>query len=254
MCEPKAAALPVTGKTYGWTSSRGGAANSCFIDDPDLKPPLRLKWAARSYGHFKTTCVATAEGDLLSLTLERTLTCLEQATGRMRWRMRLSPGGEERRSSAGMLVDGGRLYVPCPSSGPQGGQLLCLDLKDGRILWSAEIRSRDLWARGCPLAVAGKVVFPYVKQGAPPSTRVEAWDAVNGQSAWQVEINVSSASGARAEGCSSDGVVYFTAGNEAWGWQPEGDRKRGETLAIDVADGRILWRNNEIFGSSYPLE
>ena len=47
--------------------------------------------------------------------------------------------------------------------------------------------------------------------------------------------------------------MYFTAGAESWQWKPDGDRSRGETVAIDAATGKVLWRTNEVFGETYPV-
>jgi outer membrane protein assembly factor BamB len=247
VAEPRSKVASATGKAYGWSSTGGNAANTSFADDPGLKPPLKVRWAARGFGHFKTPCIATEDGDVISVTLQRTVTCLEQATGRMRWRVRLPPQTEEWGRSTGILADDGRLYVPCPW--PRGGKLLCLDIKTGAILWTAEIGDKGVWDRSSPVVAAGKVVLGHSRKGA---SVVEAWDAKTGQPAWSVEFNVNAGLGG-ANGCAAGDTVYFTAGTEAWGWKPEGDRKRGEAAAIDAKTGSVLWRSNEVFGSASPV-
>jgi len=250
-----------TGRSYGWPCVNGNQANTGFTDDPALKPPLGLAWAARGFGHFKTPCIATEEGDVFTVTLDRTVSCLEQATGRLRWRLRLPPDSSGHWSSACPLAADGRLYVPCPNRPRGGGKLLCLDVRDGRILWSAETGEKFIWNRASPLLAAGNVVYSYQKKGTPPTSLIAAWDAATGTPAWQVELNVTSGVGATAAGCRAPGAgdgsgdtVYFTCGTEAWGWKPEGDRKRGETIAIDAKTGTILWRTHEFFGSNYGTQ
>ena len=243
--EPRSKVASATGKSYGWTSTGGNAANTSFADDPNLKPPLRVRWAVRGFGHFKTPCIATEDGDVISVTLQRTVTCLEQATGRMRWRMRLPPQNEEWGRSTGLLAADGRLYVPCPW--PRGGKLLCLELKTGAILWSAELGDKGIWDRASPVSAAGKVALGLSRKGA---SAVDAWDAKTGQPAWSVELNVNPGMG--ANGCAAGDVMYFTAGAEKWGWKAEGDRQRGQTLAIDARDGKVLWKTNELFATCPP--
>ena len=101
--EPRGKVRSATGRTYGWPSTGGNPANTYFVDDPDLKPPLRVRWATRGFGHFKAPCIAY-EGDLVSVTLQGLVTCQEQATGRMRWRVAMPGAG---------VVDGGGLARGC---------------------------------------------------------------------------------------------------------------------------------------------
>jgi outer membrane protein assembly factor BamB len=252
VCAPKSKPAPATGKPYGWTSTCGDAANTCFVDDPNLKPPLKVRWAARGFSHFKTPCVATAEGDLVSVTLDRTVTCLEQATGRMRWRVRLPPESAAWASSAGILVADGLLYVSCPNGRPEG-RFLCLDMADGRILWSVPLGGKGIWDRASPVLAAGRVAFGHVRKGASgkPAVVVDAWDAKTGQPAWNVEMDVNAGLGG-ANGCSAGDIMYFTTGAEKWGWKSDGDRKRGESCAIDAKTGKVTWKSNEVFGTCPP--
>ncbi len=232
-----------TGKKYGWVSSLADGANTCFADDPGVGPKLRIRWAVRDFGHFKTPCVATAEGDIISVTLQRTVTCREQATGRVRWRRRLPVGTPQWARSAGMLAAGGRLYVPCPWRA--GGKLFCLDMKDGREVWSAEIGDRGIWNRCSPILADGAVAFGHAPAGKMPPV-VEAWDAKTGKPAWKVTVNVNTGA---PGGCTDGKVLYFCSGREKWGWKPSGELKRGEALAIEAKTGKVLWRSDEVFGT-----
>ncbi len=47
--------------------------------------------------------------------------------------------------------------------------------------------------------------------------------------------------------------MYVTAGAEGWQWKQEGDKKRGEAVAIEASTGKVHWRSNEQFGSSCPV-
>lgn len=253
-----------TGKLLDWPRTCGDPGNTCFADDANLRPPLRLRWAARYFGHGKTTCVAGG-GDLFSITLDRTVTCQEQQTGRLRWRRRVPPQSMGWTNSSGLLIADGRLYVPCPND-RMAGKLLCLDKRTGQTLWSADIGKRGVWGRGSPLLVAGKVIFghtvPFSESGAkagsttqpePPVPLVQAWDAATGAPAWKVALNISGNRAASPDGCAAGDVVVFTAGNEAWQWKSDAGRKRGEAVAIDARTGDVLWRSNEVFGSTGPV-
>jgi len=245
--QPRAKVKPATGKAYGWNSALASGANTCCVDDPKLAAPLRLRWAVRGFGHFKTSCIATAEGDLLSVTLDRTVTCLEQETGRLRWRRRLPPESGAWGSSSGLLAEGGRVYVPCANGRPKS-ELFCLSLADGATHWSAPIGETGIWDRNAPVFAAGKVAFGFVKKGIDEPTVIQAWDAATGAEAWRVTMDVTPAHA--AGGCTDGKTMFFSAGREKWGWKPEGARKRGELVAIDAASGKVIWKTNDRFSSA----
>jgi outer membrane protein assembly factor BamB len=239
---PKSKVRPATVKAYGWTSLAANAQATNFVDDPGLKPPLRLRWATRAYGHFKTPCVATEDGDVLSVTFHRLVTCQEQATGRLRWRVRLPEDAEQWDSSCSLLADGGRIYVPVPNNrgNEQKGRFLGLDQNTGGVLWSAEIGRKHPFTRGAPVVADGKVAFSYTKKGTPPKSVIQAWDAATGTPAWEVEIN---ASAENSFGASDGRVFYFSAANQYNGARPKD--KPGETVAIEAKSGKVLWRSSE---------
>lgn len=233
-----------------WPSTCGNPGNTSFVDDAHLKPPLRVRWAARGFGHFLAPCVAT-ESDLISVTFGGIITCQEQATGRLRWRRQIP--GLEWGTASGLFVADGRLYIPRPTFGRMEGAFFCLDVRDGQSLWSADIGGRYIWERAAPVLAQGKVAFGSGQKGAPPGTRIQAWDAVTGQPAWHVDLNVSGNRAGSIAGCTDGKVMYFTAGAEAWQWKQEGDNKRGEVVAIDAKNGTVLWRSNDLFGATYPV-
>ena len=248
--EPRSKVQSATGRASTWPSTCGNAGNTCFVDDPQLKPPLRVRWAVRGFGHFLTPCVTTEE-DVITVTFAGVITCQEQATGRLRWRRPLP--GPEWGTSAGLLVHEGRLFVPRPTYGSMEGAFHCLDLRDGRTLWSADIGGRYIWERAAPMAAGGKVAFGFARKGAPAATILQAWDAATGKPAWQVELNVAGNRSGSIGGCTDGKVMYFTAGAGEWQWKQEGDKQRGEAIALEARTGKVLWRTNERFGSSYPV-
>lgn len=248
--EPRGKVTPATGKAYDWPSTYGNAANTSAVDDPHLKAPLRLRWAARGFGHFLTPGVATGS-DLITVSFTGLITCLEQMTGRIRWRTQMP--GPEWGTGSGMLAHDGRLYVPRPTFNIQEGAFYCLDLATGRQLWSADIGGRYIWNREAPVAAAGKVVFGFATKGKPPGTLIQAWDAATGKPAWQVELNVAGNRSGAIGGCTDGKVLYYTAGAGSWLWKKEGDKERGEFVTIDAASGKVLFRTHDVFGASYPV-
>jgi outer membrane protein assembly factor BamB len=152
-----------------------------------------------------------------------------------------------------MLAVNGRLYIPRPTFNRQEGAFYCLDLATGRHLWSADIGGRYIWERAAPVAAAGKVAFGFAQKGKPPGTMIQAWDAQSGKPAWQVELNVAGNRSGSIGGCTDGKVMYWTAGAGSWQWKQEGDKKRGEAVAIDAASGKVLWRKDDHFGQSYPV-
>jgi outer membrane protein assembly factor BamB len=241
---------PATGKAYTWPSTCGNPGNTSFADDPELKPPLRLRWVTRGFGHFNAPCIAT-ENDVIGVTLGGLITCQEQATGRLRWRTQMP--GSAWPTAAGLLASEGRLFVPRPTFGSMEGTFHCLDLRDGRQLWSADIGGRYIWERSAPVLAQGKVVFGFGQKGKPPASVIQAWDATDGKPAWQVELDVSGNRAGSLAGCTDGTTMYFTAGAGNWQWKQEGTKKRGESIAIDAATGKVRWRMHDIFGQSCPV-
>jgi outer membrane protein assembly factor BamB len=233
-----------------WPSTCANAGNTCFVHDDVVKPPLRVRWAARGFGHFLAPCIAT-DNDLVSVTFGGIVTCQEQSTGRLRWRRPLP--GTEWGTAAGLLAESGRLYVPRPTFGRMDGAFHCLDLERGELLWSAPIGGRYIWERAAPVLAAGKVAFGSGQKGTPPGTRIQAWDAATGQPAWHVDLDVSGNRAGSIAGCSDGKVMYFTAGAGAWQWKQDGDKKRGEAVAIDAGSGKVVWRSHALFGETYPV-
>jgi outer membrane protein assembly factor BamB len=248
-CQPVAADAAAQ-----WPSTYGNAGNTSFHDDPAIEPPLKVRWATRGFGHQLAPCVASG-GDLFTVTLNGLITCQEQATGRLRWRQQMP--GPEWSTSSGMLAEGVRLFIPRPTFGRMEGAFYCLDQRSGRLLWSAEIGGRYIWERAAPVAAEGLVAFGFGTAagdgGTAAGTMIQAWDQATGRPAWSVELNVAGNRSGSIGGCTDGKTMYFTAGAGAWQWRREGDKQRGETVAIEARTGKVLWRSQELFGESYPV-
>jgi outer membrane protein assembly factor BamB len=161
--------------------------------------------------------------------------------------------GRRGASSAGLLAENGKLYVARPQFHGTEGALLCLDLRKGRELWRVEVGGRYIWERSSPVIAGGVIAFGSTAAGQPKGTVIRAWNAETGKPAWTVELNVAGERSGSIGGCSDGKTMFFTAGAQEWLWKQEGDKQRGETVAIDAATGNVRWRSNENFGTTYPV-
>jgi outer membrane protein assembly factor BamB len=121
------------------------------------------------------------------------------------------------------------------------------------VLWNTDIGGRYIWENSSPVVAGDKVAFGFAAKGTPPGTVIQAWETASGKPAWRVELNVAGNRSGSIGGCTDGRVLYFTAGAGAWQWKQEGDRQRGEAVAIEAATGKVLWRTGELFGESYPV-
>jgi outer membrane protein assembly factor BamB len=128
---------PATGKPYGVSVASMDQGNTGSVDDPRLKPPLRVRWAMRP---FDLRVQMSADEDSLYFISEAgTLGAIEQATGRIRWRQRLTGPVDGWKQ---LLLDRGRLFVtrngrtPHRRSPDEGGPTLtAFQAATGRLLW-----------------------------------------------------------------------------------------------------------------------
>jgi len=141
-----------------WPSTYGNPGNTSFLDDPTIKPPLRVRWASRGFGHQLAPSV-TADGDLLTVTLAR--------PGHLpRSRRPAACAGEPR-----CLENNGPRHQAClsragacscrdrPTAALAGAFIYCLSQTNGRLIWSADIGGRYIWERAAPVMAAGVVAF-----------------------------------------------------------------------------------------------
>ena len=162
--------------------------------------------------------------------------------------------GPESWTGAGLLADAGRLFVARPIYGRPEGVLHCLDVRTGRILWSAEIGGRAIWERSSPVAAGELVAFGSTRpnKNGPPGAMIKAWYAPTGKPAWQVDLNVHSNRVGDIAGCTDGKVMYFTAGVGDYKLE-KGEKKGGEAVAIEAKSGKVLWRSTDPFGSTSPV-
>lgn len=242
--KPRGKCVPATGKRYAWPSSFGTQANTCFADDPGLKPPFRLRWAIRSGGQFYQP-LSASEDDIFALAQEGMLMAVEQGTGRIRWRQRLDSNHS---CGAGLLYADGRLYVPRPKANASRGacpeaRLYCLDAADGSEKWSAPIGANTDSFRTAPVLADGVVAYATRDDRSDPKqvdAVLRAYDAKTGAPQWKLSLGEFAGTNIlrpNVAGCVQDGIMYFSFG----GW----DNQPGATWALEPKTGKVLWRNTQ---------
>ena len=213
---------PPMGRKYAQPGPYGSQANTNYVNDPELKPPFRLRWATRTGAMLKAPMCASDE-DVFYLGMAGTVGAVEQETGRIRWRRRLAGGAGWLESP---LWDDGCLYVPRTNA-----FLYCLDAADGSTRWS-----RPIGAAAGPYPVkSGKVVAYASKPAGSKAPVLQAYDADTGDELWHFKFR-EYRSAPNVSGCVLEGTMYFSCG---------GVREPGLTIAVEPRSGKVLWQNRE---------
>lgn len=229
---------PATGKHYGAPVASMDQGNTGSVDDAGLKPPLRVRWAMRP---FDLRVQMSADSDSLYFVSEAgTMAAIEQATGRIRWRQRLTGPIDGWKQ---LLLGGGRLFVTRngrttrrrrPDEG--GPTLTAFDAATGHQLWQQSWGKLQGTCRTSPIVV-GNVVAGITTDSEPLRPVAKAFDATTGKPLWQVELpgNQKSLAGGA---CVLDGVMFFSCG-QTWGNGP------GGTAAVEPKSGKELWKTTD---------
>lgn len=241
--EVRTRVVPATGKRYGVPVASINQGNTNCVDDPDLRPPFRLRWASKPFDLRVQVC--TDEDSLYFTSEAGTIAALEQSTGRIRWRYRLNGPVDGWKQ---MLLHGRRLYLTRSTAGKQrpidagGPSLCCLDADTGAMIWQQPWGTSQGTCRGAPVLV-GDVVAGFTVTGDPPRPHAQAFDAATGKPLWKHELpgDVKSTAGGA---CVLDGVMFFSCG-QTWGNGP------GSTIAVEPASGKVLWTSAEYHTHGY---
>ena len=245
--EPRSRVTPATGRKYAWPYPAADPANTGAVEDPGLRPPFRLRWAARTFGVFGPPTTTDLNNVFFS-SMDCTVGAMEQATGRIRWRRRLTTGYSPAPVGGGAaVVHEGRLYLVSARNKriyPTRGTLCCLDARTGRTLWEHPVGYLGFWARWGPVC-AGKLVVMATFQGKGNDLVVQALDAENGTEVWKRKL-----ADAKVErgsprygvgGCLLDGTLFYTTALKG---------KKGITVALNPESGEVIWKSTTHYGES----
>jgi len=225
---------------------------------PKDGPPLA--WKAKGLGGGDSA-PSVAGGKLLGMSnrgADEVVWALSEADGKELWVTRLGPAFQQQwhQSKEGPsctpTVDGERLYVL-----GVGGDLACLRVKDGNILWQLSLKKEfggapGMWNyRESPLVDGDKVVCT----PGGPDAAIVALDKMTGKTMWKTKVPA--AADAPAGGPGRPGR-----------FGPTGDAAYSSAIAVDVAgqrqyvqmtakalvgvaasDGKFLWRYNKAANS-----
>jgi outer membrane protein assembly factor BamB len=163
---------------------RDGVAGSVLQSKWPKEGPARLWQASAGSGFSSVAVVADRAYTLVGHEGSEAVVCWDAAGGTERWRFPYS--GPRLASYPGPrstpTVDGDRLYAL-----GAGGQLHCLDVATGGLLWHHDLRAEfnapgGQWGHACSPLVDGKLVI--VTAGGPGAS-VVAFDNDSGDLVWK---------------------------------------------------------------------
>ncbi|MBL8025637.1 MAG: PQQ-like beta-propeller repeat protein [Fibrobacteres bacterium] len=170
------------------------ANHSAFSATTVLKPPLKVKWAAKINSVVQNPGPVVAEGCLVVNDAQGYLHCLDAETGELKWRFfqkQIGYGG----GASSPTIWNGRVYCAFFSRAwPTLGGMHCFDLKTGELLWK-EKRAGLLGTRikFSPQVSKGKLFYISNVKANPTAwdvdnsgykAQVQCWDALTGDSLW----------------------------------------------------------------------
>src|SRR5436190_18688631 len=221
------------------------------------KSPPPLVWEfTRGTGYGSPAIAGERLLFLHRLRGEEIVECLHAETGAAQWQFRYPTDFEDRygyndgpRSSP--VIDGGRVFTV----GAQG-QLHCLDLEDGRVIWKHDLDKeyrvpQDFFGRASTPLIEGALLI--VSVGAPGGPCVVAFDRTTGRDVWRAgkEWGAGYASPIPAVIHGQRRVFVFAGG--------ESNPPTGGLMSIDPANGRVdfsfPWRSRsyESVNASCPV-
>jgi outer membrane protein assembly factor BamB len=198
-----------------WPTYRFDAKRTGYSPESRLRPPFARAWTAAA-GSLVEFPPVLSEGRLFVATHEGRLLALDARNGRPAWTRNLG-----RCTASSPAVAGGVLYValmyapPCGvSDSRDGGFVLALRARDGRVLW----RFRSGVTESSPLVVGGILYF------GSWGGRLSALDAATGRLVWSYQTG----DDIKASAAYADGTIYVGSYD-------------GRLYALDARTGRRRW-------------
>jgi outer membrane protein assembly factor BamB len=224
--------------THHWTAFLGPTHNAVSSETRLRRqlPPDLIWEFTRGSGYASPAVSGERLVFLHRVDNEEIVECLHAETGAAQWRFRYRTDYEDRYGynngpRASPVIDGTRVYTV----GAQG-QLHCLDLATGRLLWARNLRTtyavrQDFFGTGSTPLIEARLLILNV--GAPGGPCVVALDKEGGQEVWRAgrDWGPSYASPVPATIHRQRRVLVFAGG--------ESMPPTGGLLSIDPSNGRV---------------
>lgn len=239
LCAVASEGAPEKPRAAEWTQYRGEGATG-VSPDASIKPPLKLMWSYRCDSDTSGDACAgstVAEGKVFTnMAMQRSTLALDAGTGDYCWEYShrdLDP------HTASTCAEG-KLFVWAAAYGRS--TLVALDVATGKPIWEKPLKgSKGVAAGRFGAAYAdGKILLADI-DGAP---QVIAFNAANGDEVWRA--NLGTADGTETVAPTVAGGKVFTGLRTPF--ERGGDRT-GAVIALNLADGKELWRNKNTLPS-----
>jgi outer membrane protein assembly factor BamB len=238
-----------------WPTVGGDMTYAGLSPDRNLKPPLKIEWKTRIAGSGGQNSVVVARGAVFVVSFNGMVESLDAATGEILWRT-YHPAVHR----SGYGDDGpptyadGKLLVLRRATNPASAGLWCHDARTGEVLWRKPTPVL-ITAGGAPqgdglVVHEGKVLTAW--QDGSNAVETAALELGTGKDVWRVRhegiipptpADAKTVAVRVCQGALGDKTWFISACvNRENG---EGKYVGGATLAIDPADGKLLWKNTE---------
>jgi len=200
----------------GW-AALAGEADTAIPSSPStgLTLPLSVLWIFSMGADPSSLLPPVVQGDLVLISHDGKLHCLELQTGAEKWKFEPDPDKQARVSTAPVLV-GDRVVV-----GADNAELFALNLSDGKEVW----KTKCIGAISPSPVVLGEVLVAAARDA------VYGIDPASGTPRWMCSLASPASWGPIADGAG----LYFLG-------------QDGSVEAVDPERGRFRWRSETLHG------
>jgi outer membrane protein assembly factor BamB len=224
-----------------------------FSETTVLRPPLKLKWAAKVQGSFKAGPVI-AESCMVAQSRDGYVFCFDAFTGELKWRYFVKRLGAHYVGDTftGPCIWNGRAYASFYSVGHTGVTgMRCFDLKTGRLLWKKDVGYTGHRIHYSPQVSNGRLFWCSNRETTGLTTentallnheaQVQCWDAATGDTLWTYTMWAAECENTTLL-CMGDTIVASVGLSSA--------SAEGRTVAFDP-DGNVLWQSTAYHVGGY---
>ena len=260
--EPRPGALL---KGPEWPTIGGDMTYSVVSPDTILKPPLKVQWKSRIGGFGGQNSVVVAAGKVFAASCDGLLEALDAESGELLWRTRhpfvqYIGHGSNPNNGPPTYAEGKVLVLRLGDAtferAARNTGLWCHAAQTGEVLWHKTRPELYPNFAGCSqgegvVVHQGKVLVAWHEKDAAVETA--ALDLGTGKELWRVrQEGIFPPIPADPKGAGTIRVSQGALGDGTWflsacAMDKQGTASGGATLALDPADGKVLWKNAERF-------